>query len=691
MNNGKPFLVEIGTEELPPKSLKKLATTLQQELVGQLTNHKLIDDSAHTRVYATPRRLAVFVDQVAEKQADQLIERKGPALNQAYDDQGRPTQAAIGFAKSVGLEIDQLQTQKTDKGEWLYCQINQPGNTARELLPACVENSLKALPIPKRMRWGNSQAEFVRPVKWLVLLLGSEVIEAEILSVKADRYTHGHRFHAVRKLRLRDAAEYESLLEQEGLVIADFDKRRQQILEDINRLTADKEALVLLDESLLNEVTGLVELPIVLMGNIDQAFMELPQEVLISSMQDHQKYFAIADQNGIMLPHFIMVSNIRSKDENSVIAGNEKVLRARLSDAQFFWNTDRKTALIDRKPMLANVLFQQKLGSLADKSDRVSKLAGELAGVFGLDNKEIVRAAELSKLDLVTDMVGEFPELQGVMGKYYAIHDGEPETIAQAIEQHYWPRFAGDQIPTDDIGKVLAIADKLDTICGLFAIGQAPTGDSDPFALRRCALGILRILIEGELDLDLNKAISAALAGFGSLDINQDTGEAIYNFIFERLKTLYQSKGFDTRLYQAVMEVRPASPLDFDQRLKAVAQFAELDSAESLIEANKRITNILQKADFKTADVDIEILEEAEEKTLFKQLEQITNKVSSLLKNNHYSDLLVLLAELKQPIDDFFDHVMVMDEDLAKRQNRIALLNRVRQLFHQVADVSFLK
>jgi len=447
----------------------------------------------------------------------------------------------------------------------------------------------------------------------------------------------------------------------------------------------------MLDESLLDEVAGLVELPNALIGRIDDEFMDLPQEVLISSMQDHQKYFPIADKDNNMLPYFITVSNIRSKDENSVITGNEKVLRARLADAQFFWDSDRKIPLIERKPKLAQVLFQQKLGSLAEKSDRVSKLVGEFAAKFNLDADQSRHVAQLCKLDLVTDMVGEFPELQGVMGKYYAALDGESQTVAQAIEQHYWPKFAGDKIPTNKIGQVVSIADKLDTICGLFAIAQAPTGDRDPFALRRSALGILRILIEGELDLDINWAISKALLGFEQLDIDNGVNEEIYNFIFERLKTLYQSQGFDTRLYQAVLEVKPVSPLDFDQRLKAVAQFAQLDSATSLIEANKRISNILQKAENVSTNVDSKVLEETQEKVLFEQLQEITDQASPLLAENRYADLLLLLTELKQPIDSFFDHVMVMDEDPAKRQNRIAMLTQVRQLFHQVADVSFLK
>ncbi len=690
MADTQPFLFEIGTEELPPKALKKLADVIKHQLLRQLTEQSLIDAAAQAEVYATPRRLAVFVDAVIEKQPDQTIDRKGPAINQAFDEQGKPTQAAIGFARSVGLEVDQLQTQKTDKGEWLFCQVQKPGQTAKALLPVCIENALKVLPIPKRMRWGNLEAEFVRPVKWLVMLLGSEVIEAEIMSVKSDRYTHGHRFHVTRKLRLRDASEYRLLLEQEGMVTANFDERRQQIVQGITELADEKIAQVLLDEALLDEVTGLVELPIPLMGNFDAEFMQLPQEVLVSSMQDHQKYFPLVDSEGNLLPNFITVSNIRSKDEAGVIQGNERVLRARLSDAQFFWNEDGKTKLADRRPVLSEVLFQQKLGSLGDKVDRISTLATTLAKKFDLDKDQVAQAAELCKLDLVTDMVGEFPELQGIMGKYYALQDGETQQVADAIEQHYWPKFAGDQIPQTDTAKMVAIADKLDTICGLFAINQLPTGDKDPFALRRCALGILRILIEGKLELDLPWAIDEALKGY-TINIDHRTHDAVYDFIFERLKTLYQSQGYDTRLYQAVMQTKPVSPLDFDYRLKAVSDFAQLDASESLIEANKRINNILQKAEFHSTDVDEKVVQLDQEKALLERLRVVSENTSSLVEQNRYTDLLQQLTQLKQPIDDFFDNVMVMDEDETKRQNRLVMLDKVRQLFRQVADVSYLK
>ena len=567
MADTQPFLFEIGTEELPPKSLKKLANALHGQLVIELSKQKLIYNTSKSKVYATPRRLAVYVDALATKQSDQVVDRKGPAVNQAYDEKGNPTAAALGFARSVGLEVTQLQTQKTDKGEWLYCQIKQSGKTAHELLPECVENALKALPIPKRMRWGALDAEFIRPVKWLVMLLGSEVVEAEILSVKADRFTLGHRFHATRKLRLREANKYESLLEQEGMVVADFDQRQQVILEDITKLAQEKSAQVLVDEILLDQVTGLVELPVALIGSIDEKFMDLPAAVLISSMQDHQKYFPVVDSNVKMLPYFITVSNIRSKDQASVVQGNERVLRARLADAQFFWESDQKTALSDRVASLGKVLFHTKLGSVGDKVKRISRLTEYLAGKLGVDQQLAARAAELCKSDLATDMVGEFPKLQGTMGKFYAINDNEPLDVAEAIEQHYWPVYANHHIPQSNTGKVLAIADKLDTICGIFATGETPSGDKDPFALRRAALGVVRILIEAEIELDLSKTISKSLEGFSYLGVSENKVQEIYEFIFERLKSYYQSKGIDTPEYQSVAAVKPVSPLDFHRRI----------------------------------------------------------------------------------------------------------------------------
>ena len=691
MADTQPFLFEIGTEELPPKSLKKLANALHDQLVIELGKQKLIDNTSKSKVYATPRRLAVYVDALAIKQPDQVIDRKGPAVNQAYDEQGNPTAAALGFARSVGFEVTQLQTQKTDKGEWLYCQINKSGKTAQELLPGCVENALKALPIPKRMRWGALEAEFIRPVKWLVMLLGSEVVEAEILSVKADRFTLGHRFHTTRKLRLREANKYEALLEQEGMVVADFDQRQQVILEDITKLAQEKSAQVLVDENLLDQVTGLVELPVALIGSIDEKFMDLPAAVLISSMQDHQKYFPVVDSNVKMLPYFITVSNIRSKDQTSVVQGNERVLRARLADAQFFWESDQKTTLSDRVASLDKVLFHTKLGSVGDKVKRISRLAEYLAGKLGVDQQLAARAAELCKSDLVTDMVGEFPKLQGTMGKFYAINDNEPPEVAEAIEQHYWPVYANHQIPQSNTGKVLAIADKLDTICGIFATGETPSGDKDPFALRRAALGVVRILIEDRIELDLSKAISKSLEGFSDLGVSKNKGQEIYEFIFERLKSYYQPRGYSTPKYQSVAAVKPVSPLDFHRRIIAVRNFADLDAADSLIEANKRINNILQKTQAEAGEIDVNELSQAQEKALHQRLLEITHESESLTDQNRYTELLKLLAGLKQPIDDFFDNVMVMDENPAKRRNRIALLNQVREHFTKVADVSYLK
>lgn len=691
MSETRPFLFEIGTEELPPKSLKGIADEFHSQLVAGLKKNKLLDESVTTKVFASPRRIAVLINSVRVKQPDQVIDRRGPAVNQAFDEQEMPTRAAIGFAESVGLDVKALQRLKTEKGEWLFCQITRAGEPARTVIPRCVESALKAMPIPKRMRWGTQDAEFIRPVKWVVMLLGDKVIDAEILSKKADRLTYGHRFHTTRRLRLRDAVDYENLLMQEGLVVPDFEERRRLILEGINTLAEQKQARVLLDQSLLDEVTGLVELPVPLAGTIDEVFMTLPQEVLVSSMQDHQKYFPLVDKQGKILPYFITVSNIRSKDSSSVVQGNERVLRARLADAQFFFNSDLKTSLEKRASNLNTVLFHKKLGTLADKTSRVVRLSEYLALQLGCNQQTLSRSAALCKADLLTDMVGEFPELQGVMGKYYALSDGEKRSVAEAIEQHYWPRFAGDVIPPSDLGQALAIADKLDTICGIFAAGEAPSGDRDPFGLRRSALGILRILLEKRLDLDLKRTITFALDGYKGADLDTSTGLAIYSFIFERLKTHYQSRGFDTREYQAVAALKPASPLDFDLRINAVSAFAGHDAADSLIEANKRIGNILQKVRVVSDTVNPAHLHEQQEIRLYDQLERVSNLLAPMIEQNRYSDILETLTQLKQPVDEFFDHVMVMDEDTAKRENRIALLNQIKSLFSITADISFLK
>ena len=685
------FLFEIGTEELPPKSLKTLADVFHCQLVANLQSNNLLSKSTDSKVFATPRRIAVLINDVLKYQPDQVIDRRGPAVNQAFDDQGQPTQAALGFAKSVGLELSELQRQKTDKGEWLYCQIKREGNRAETLIPQCVESALKALPIPKRMRWGTQDAEFIRPVKWVIMLFGDKVIDAEILSVKADRHTYGHRFHTTRRLRLKEAHDYEKLLLQEGLVVPDYDQRRQLILEGINKLAQEKQARVLLDRSLLDEVTGLVELPVPLIGNIDESFMSLPQEVLISSMQDHQKYFPVVNKDNKMLPHFITVSNIRSKDSASVVKGNQRVLRARLSDAQFFFNSDRKITLEQRVSSLNSVLFHKKLGNLGDKTKRIVRLGDYLASNLGCNQKELSRSAQLCKTDLLTDMVGEFPDLQGVMGKYYALNDGESQAVANAIEQHYWPRFAGDEIPQSDVGRVLAIADKLDTICGIFAANEAPSGDRDPFGLRRNALGILRILLEGQLDLDLKQAIAFALEGYQDLDSSASLASAVYSFIFERLKTHYQSQGFDTREYQAVAALNPSSPVDFDLRIKAVNAFSKHDAAQTLIDANKRIGNILQKVDMIKNEVNPDQLQQQQEIRLYQQLNEIKTLLTPMIEENRYADILQALTQLKQPVDEFFDHVMVMDENAEKRDNRIALLNQIKSLFGMTADISFLR
>lgn len=687
----KTLLFEIGTEELPPKSLNRLAAALQKELLAQMEKSGLVQAGAGSKVFATPRRLAVSVDAVAEKQPDQVLDRRGPALQAAFDKNGEATQAALGFARSVGKPVEELERQKTGKGEWLFCQVHQPGKTARELLPGMIDTVLKTLPIAKRMRWADLDAEFIRPVHWLVLLYGDEVIDAEILTVKTGRTTRGHRFHAPGLIELGHADEYEDSLASKGCVTADFYKRRQVITDGVMKLAGQAGGAAVVDPDLLDEVTGIVERAVPLKGNIDPEFMDLPQEVLVSSMQDHQKYFPVVNDESQLLPVFITVSNIQSTDESRVIHGNERVLRARLSDARFFWDQDKATPLGERFEALENVLFHKKLGSLADKARRINALGSTLAVQLGAAPDTVKRVAELCKADLLTDMVGEFPELQGVMGKYYALNDNEPVEVARAIEEHYLPRFAGDEIPASLAGKIIAIADKLDTICGVFAAGETPSGDKDPYGLRRAALGVLRILIEAGLELDLRAAIGQALAGFASHDLDNNCQDDVYHFVFERLRQYYQSQGYGARLYQAVAAISPGSPLDFDRRLKALSGFAELESAPSLIEANKRISNILSKTSANTERIDEARLQQVQEIELYNRLNSAIEQAAPLLEKGDYPAILAALAQLKQPVDAFFDNVMVMDEDAGIRDNRIALLGQVNRLFGRVADISCLR
>lgn len=692
MSTRQDFLVEIGTEELPPKALKRLMIAFGEGIKEGLAKADLV--RGEVQFYATPRRLAVLVHDLAVAQPDKAVERRGPALTAAFDGDGNPTQAARGFAASCGVEVDQLDHLKTDKGAWLVHRSQQQGRPTAELLPGIVQASLDKLPIPKRMRWGSLDAEFVRPVHWVVMLFGDAVIDCEILATRSGRETRGHRFMSPGKLYLGEPAAYAPLLETEGKVVADFAARREAVRAQVLEAAAAVNGQALIDEDLLDEVAGLVEWPVAVTGRFEERFLEVPAEALISTMKGNQKYFPVQDKDGTLLPYFITLSNIESRDVRHVRAGNERVVRPRLTDAAFFWNQDRKQKLSAHGAALKNVVFQNKLGTLADKSARVAKLAAAIAYHIGGDAKLASRAGELSKCDLLTHMVGEFPELQGIMGRYYAAHDGEDAEVAAALDEQYMPRFAGDRLPETRTGQALAIADRIDTLVGIFGIGQPPTGDKDPFALRRAALGVLRTIIENNLDLDLHTLLQTACDNFGAngVKLAADTLNQVLEFMLERLRAYYADSGVAHDTFDAVLAQRPTQPRDFDARVRAVTTFRKLPEAEALAAANKRIANILRQADGKiTAGIDKTRLVEPAEKTLAEQVETMTGKVAPLFAQRNYTEALCQLAGLRGAVDAFFDQVMVMAEDETVRNNRLALLKRLSELFLQAADLSRLQ
>lgn len=691
------LLVEIGTEELPPKALPQLGRAFADGCRERLAEASLLDDvDAQQRWFASPRRLAVWIPAVRGKQPDRRIERRGPAISAAFDGGGRPTPAGLGFARSCGVQIEQLHRVQDAKGTWLVHRSVRRGRTASTLVPQCLEQAIKQLPIPKRMRWGDGTAEFVRPVHWLVILHGRSVIKANLLSVDSGAYTRGHRFHCPHRLRLTSADHYEKVLADSGFVIPDFGNRRRIIQQKVQTLAKRVDGTPLIDDALLDEVTGLVEWPIPILGEFDKIFLKVPPEVLVSSMRDHQKYFPVKSRHGRLLPYFVTVSNIKSKSPKRVREGNERVLRARLADARFFWETDRNSPLVSRVDALKDVLFHNKLGSLFDKISRVRALSASIAELLGVNVGHCERAALLAKADLVTDMVGEFPELQGTMGKYYAGHDGEHKSVATAIEEHYRPRHAGDLLPGGDVGQVLATADKLDSLVGIFAAGEEPSGDKDPFGLRRAALGVLRILIEKRLDIDLLRALEQSALIYRdqpqSITVSDQVVARVFEFVLERTRALYGTAGFRPDELNAVITTRPVSPLDFDRRLRAVAKFRKLPEAENLAAANKRIRNILRKSSESIpGQVDRTVLTETAEKQLFAALERLTKEVSGYFRDGKYDQGLKRLVSLRNPVDYFFDEVLVMTEDTSLRRNRLALLRQIQELFLQTADISKLQ
>lgn len=690
------LLIELGTEELPPKALKKLSDAFTSELLKGLIDAQLISqaDADLASPFASPRRLALVVPNVVAAQPNQTIERRGPAIQAAFKE-GQATPAASGFAKSCGVDVADLERLKTDKGEWLSYNIKQAGQSLTELLPEIMDQAIKRLPIPKRMRWGNGSAEFVRPVKWLIVMHGERVLPATILDIDSANTTRGHRFHSEGEIVINSAESYQQTLQEQGHVVADFAQRQAMILEQVNAAAASVNGLIEDDQALLDEVTGLVEYPTAVIGSFDSSFLEVPQECLISSMRDHQKYFHVVDSAGKLMPHFITVSNIESKNPAQVRSGNEKVLRARLSDAQFFWLTDQKIKLADRVELLSKVMFHAKLGSVLEKAHRIQQLAGILAGKMGGNSAIAERGALLAKADLVSDMVGEFDELQGVMGHYYADRDAEPALVGECIEQHYWPKFAGDRLPTSIEAQAVALADRLDSLVGIYASGEIPTGDKDPYALRRASLSILRILIEQEHPFKLSELVAESAAIYSQkqkIEIDADAQAAIVGFIRGRLTAFYQSQSIATNTINAVLACEPDSPLDFEQRVKAVSAFSKVAEASDLAAANKRISNILKKQETEVSlEVDESAMSEAAEQELYAAIQSIESDCVTLFDNGDYQRGLEKLASLRTPVDNFFEHVMVMSDNDVERNNRLALLKRMQSLFLRVADIALLQ
>ncbi|WP_425625157.1 glycine--tRNA ligase subunit beta [Haemophilus sp. HN_Hi18] len=683
------FLVEIGTEELPPKALKTLATSFADNVEAELNQAGLTFDKIEW--FAAPRRLAVKALNLAIQQPSKEIEKRGPAVSAAFDAEGKPTKAAEGWARGCGITVEQAERIATDKGEWLVHRAKIEGQPTKNLLNDIVANALAKLPIPKPMRWADKTVQFIRPVHTVTMLLGDELIEGEILGVASARTIRGHRFLGEKEFEIQHADQYPQLLREKGSVVANFNERKAEILAKSQAKATALGGVADIEESLLEEVTSLVEYPNVLAAKFEERFLAVPAEALVYTMKGDQKYFPIYDKDGKLLPHFIFVSNINPEDPTAIIEGNEKVVRPRLTDAEFFFKTDLKQKLVDRLPRLETVLFQQKLGTLKDKTDRIEQLAGEIAKQIGADEAKAKRAGLLSKCDLMTNMVLEFTDTQGVMGMHYARHDGEDEEVAVALNEQYMPRFAGDELPKSLVASAVALADKFDTLTGIFGIGQAPKGSADPFALRRAALGTLRIIVEKNLPLDLEDLVKKSAALFGDKLTNQNVVTDVVDFMLGRFRAWYQDEGIAVDVIQAVLARRPTRPADFDARVRAVSHFRTLDSAEALAAANKRVSNILAKADAAIGEINLTACVEPAEKALAEAVLALRTEVQPLIAQGDYTAVLDKLANLRTPVDNFFDNVMVNAEDPALRQNRLAILNTLQGLFLQVADISVLQ
>ena len=685
----KNFLIELGTEELPPKALRSLAEAFAANFEAGLKAAGL----AHQGIkwYATPRRLALKITELDEGQADKIVEKRGPAIASAFDADGNPTKAAQGWARGNGITVEQAERLKTDKGEWLLHKEEVKGQPVKGLVVELAAKALAGLPIPKAMRWGNSDIQFIRPVKTLTILLGDELVEGSILGVASARTIRGHRFMGESEFTIDSADQYPAILEERGKVMADYDARKAIILAGAKKAAEAVGGIADLEDELVEEVTSLVEWPVVLTAKFEQEFLNVPSEALVYTMKGDQKYFPVYDQEKNLLPNFIFVTNIESKEPRHIIEGNEKVVRPRLADAEFFFNTDRKRPLIDRLPELEQAIFQKQLGTIKDKTDRITELAGYIAEQIGADVEKSQRAGLLAKCDLMTSMVFEFTDTQGVMGMHYATHDGEDAQVALALYEQYMPRFAGDDLPSTDVSASVAMADKLDTLVGIFGIGQAPKG-SDPFALRRAALGILRIIVEKGYNLDLVDLVAKAQSLFGDKLTNANVDTDVIDFMLGRFRAWYQDEGFSVDIIQAVLARRPTKPADFDQRVKAVSHFRELDAAESLAAANKRVGNILAKFDGELAqEIDLALLQEDAEKVLAEKVEILAEALEPVFIAGNYQEALSRLAELREPVDAFFDGVMVMADDEALKLNRLTLLNKLRNLFLDIADISLLQ
>ena len=670
------FLLELGTEELPPKLLLSLSNSLKDNLSHEL--NKLNISSSIIKAFATPRRLAISVSELQSKQQDQVIEKKGPSTQS-------PETAINGFANSCGVLVDELEKKELGGKEYFFYSKEEPGENIKDLLPVIIEKSIKDIPITRAMKWGDSEYSFVRPVHWLVLMLDKDIVNANIMGLESGRVSRGLRFQEV-SVNFSHANEYEQTMKDKAQILVDFSKRKELIRSQILSVAKTKNAEVIIDESLLDEVCALVEYPMAFCGSFDKKFLDIPQEAIISAMKSHQKYFHLVDSKNNLLPLFISVANIDSTDIQMIIDGNERVIHPRLADSEFFWNQDKAIKLEERLTNLDSVMFMKSLGSMGQKVKRIEKLSSHVAGLVGFDKNLAARAGLLSKSDLLSEMVGEFADLQGIMGGYYAINDGEQKEVSVAIREHYQPRFSGDDLPSTDEGIAVSIADKIDTLTGIYGIGQGPTGSKDPYALRRTALGLLRILLEAKIELNLKSLIDFSL-NLHLKEVDRSTGNVIYSFMMDRLKAYYRDADIDSNIYEAVLAVSPNSPLDFHYRVEALSEFIESTDSKSLIDSNKRIANILKDSNEEQEKLNPKMLLEDSEKILFKATESLSKNLS---ENNNYKETIKSLINLKESIDSFFDNVMVNVEDKEVKSSRLALIRRVRKLFLSVADISHL-